>query len=489
MSTVKAVQHQVGNNATDSKNIVLTADVSTGDLVISKGVYDGTLTEISRIMNAGGGAQYVPEGTGAVATTVQAKLRESVSVKDFGAVGNGVADDTAAMQAARDYISTAAYKYRLIFPAGIYSYSVSPNWNFSNCEVVAEGEVRLRYTGTGDAFIIDTFAGIAAYNQTIGGASPFIIEATSSALNGVRIRNSNHSRFNFNVRGCGTLYAGLKVDFAVCSSFTYICSFNETGTGVQGWYTGAKPKYGIYLNSINNTATDPTAYCAFFNPVVEGTQVGVYFDYSLGNMIFGGTAEGCTSQGLLFSANSSNNRVYGTDMEANTVHDIFCSGDGNEFHGIDCSGIAASSQLVTFDSTASRNKIFGGTFGQITLMAGSLDNLVSGASYNRNNDGSTITDPWNSGRLRDIYNIGLGLTTNKPASVTVITIGASPATYTNTSVNDLQIAVSGGTVSSVVYGRTGGALSVGTTGLFHLSPNDYVTITYTVAPTVAIFSV
>jgi hypothetical protein len=54
MSTVKAVQHQVGNNATDSKNIVLTADVSTGDLVISKGVYDGSLTEISRILNAGG---------------------------------------------------------------------------------------------------------------------------------------------------------------------------------------------------------------------------------------------------------------------------------------------------------------------------------------------------------------------------------------------------------------------------------------------------
>jgi hypothetical protein len=115
MSTVKAVQHQVGNNATDSKNIVLTADVSTGDLVISKGVYDGTLTEISRIMNAGGGAQYVPAGTGAVATTVQAKLRESVSVLDFGADPTGVADSTAAIQAALDYGVR-----RVFFPAGIY---------------------------------------------------------------------------------------------------------------------------------------------------------------------------------------------------------------------------------------------------------------------------------------------------------------------------------------------------------------------------------
>jgi len=58
--------------------------------------------------------QYDPAGTGAVATTVQAKLRQTVSVKDFGAVGDGVADDTAAIQAA---INTEA---ALFFPNGIY---------------------------------------------------------------------------------------------------------------------------------------------------------------------------------------------------------------------------------------------------------------------------------------------------------------------------------------------------------------------------------
>jgi len=57
---------------------------------------------------------FIQAGTGATATTVQAKLRQTVSVKDFGAVGDGVANDTTAVVAALA-ASNAVY-----FPAGTY---------------------------------------------------------------------------------------------------------------------------------------------------------------------------------------------------------------------------------------------------------------------------------------------------------------------------------------------------------------------------------
>jgi len=59
----------------------------------------GAINEIVSDLAASSGSSlvgYTQGGISAVSRTVQGKLRESVSVKDFGAVGNGVTDDTAA---------------------------------------------------------------------------------------------------------------------------------------------------------------------------------------------------------------------------------------------------------------------------------------------------------------------------------------------------------------------------------------------------------
>jgi hypothetical protein len=68
-------------------------------------------------MPAQGGAMPAPSGR-ITPRTPESRLTDEVNVKDFGAIGNGTTDDTAAVQAALDAASVA--NTRLFFPAGIY---------------------------------------------------------------------------------------------------------------------------------------------------------------------------------------------------------------------------------------------------------------------------------------------------------------------------------------------------------------------------------
>lgn len=66
---------------------------------------------------------YTPSGTGAVARSAASKMGDVVSVKDFGAVGDGITNDTAAIQAAITYaastVNGAAGK-EVLLPTGTY---------------------------------------------------------------------------------------------------------------------------------------------------------------------------------------------------------------------------------------------------------------------------------------------------------------------------------------------------------------------------------
>jgi hypothetical protein len=101
---------------------------------------------------------YEPGFVGSVATTVQTKLRETVSVKDFGAVGDGVTDDTAAIQAAADYC--AANDAFLMGVPGTYLVTSTLvfkcNGDLSAMQINANGSavspvVRFGSVNTGDA--------------------------------------------------------------------------------------------------------------------------------------------------------------------------------------------------------------------------------------------------------------------------------------------------------------------------------------------------
>lgn len=80
---------------------------------------------INKIISSAGSAfvGFLQAGSGAVARTVQTKIREyPVSPMDFGAVGNGIADDTAKVQLAAD--RAQAINGALVFPNG-YIFGIS----------------------------------------------------------------------------------------------------------------------------------------------------------------------------------------------------------------------------------------------------------------------------------------------------------------------------------------------------------------------------
>jgi hypothetical protein len=94
------------NGAYQQRGVDYTAD-NGSSITITPALLVGDVVDVHCVNNAAGvatdqasGVFFTQSGTGALARTVDSKLKDVVSVKDFGAVGNGVADDTAAIQAA-----------------------------------------------------------------------------------------------------------------------------------------------------------------------------------------------------------------------------------------------------------------------------------------------------------------------------------------------------------------------------------------------------
>ena len=121
---------------------VTEAKIGTGAVTSGK-IADGTIVDADVNASAGitaGKLSFTQAGTGATARTVDSKLKDAVSVKDFGAVGNGVADDTAAFAAA------IAASDAVEVPDG--SYVISTLTGKSNLQLTAKGKAKLIHKGS-----------------------------------------------------------------------------------------------------------------------------------------------------------------------------------------------------------------------------------------------------------------------------------------------------------------------------------------------------
>jgi hypothetical protein len=106
---------------------------------------------------------FTPSGAGGVQRTVENKLRDVVSVKDFGAVGDGVADDTAAIQAA---LNSGASQ--VIIPGGTFlvtSLSIS-----SALVMTGPGKLK-RATSPSNAIITITASNVIIDSVVFAGGS------------------------------------------------------------------------------------------------------------------------------------------------------------------------------------------------------------------------------------------------------------------------------------------------------------------------------
>ncbi len=133
-------------------------------------VVQGGVTVKATAANINAAATYTSTGTGAVSRLVSSKLGDSVSVKDFGAVGDGVADDTAAIQAALTYSGTN--NKTLYFPDGTYA--------VNTFGVTMDGATLCAFRVVADLSLIGT--GVITSNTGSVSNSIFGIDATSGTV-------------------------------------------------------------------------------------------------------------------------------------------------------------------------------------------------------------------------------------------------------------------------------------------------------------------
>jgi len=178
---------------------------------------------------------YTQGGTGAVATTVQTKLRETVSILDFGAVSDpsGVIDSTAAIQAAITYAWT---KYRrslsstpsiggsfpitkvaVIFPQGVYNISSTINVvsNYSVCDLIGIGEACINWTATGGTAISVLPANSQAITATPVQIKNLMIRSNNTGYTGLLVQQISNCLFE-NLNFYGFTYAVKNIGSEAC---------------------------------------------------------------------------------------------------------------------------------------------------------------------------------------------------------------------------------------------------------------------------------
>lgn len=256
----------------------------------------GSNTSFGPCQATGADINYTASGTGAVTRTVQSKLRDTVSVMDFWATGNGVTDDTAAINAAITAVYAGPQGGAIYLPCGTYLVSgltmrgqISP---LKALSIVGESKSCVVLLANANNETILT----AAYNSHIADLTV--------ACNGY----SGGTGINF-------IASEAMVSNVQASNCQYGYSFlgtNDDGPATNSLYDAyaVSDAYGVYINQ---------------NPLgMDWPNLNEFFHY---------VARFCTSAAFYISGGDGN-VCYGCDIEANSGYGIeILNGQGDQFHG------------------------------------------------------------------------------------------------------------------------------------------------------------
>ena len=257
---------------------------------------------------------FTQAGTGATARTVENKLRDVVSVKDFGAVGNGVADDTAAIQAAEN---ASGYLY---WPAGTYVISstitlghskdrkwVGEGFNSQEIGTYTHGTI-IKWAGATNGLMFDgriaggqNVSGFALHDIRIDGAG---VASRGLAFASNTAHGQHHYWQNVNVTGMATNGTDAAVDFYSATLAYSIVDSEFHGCVISGGAVGlriAGQQLNFFGGSIGASATgtlvslQANSHPKFFGTGFYGGDVVLGVEGTIG--IDGLECYGCWNEG------------------------------------------------------------------------------------------------------------------------------------------------------------------------------------------------
>lgn len=168
-------------------------ETDSNTVTFNSGLHVGAEVKFTTTQQQGAGAvdasqvSYDPPFTGSVPTNVEVKLSEYVTFQDFGAAGDGITDDTAAVQDAIDYASANRLT---IFAYGGFKITstISFPTGTNGCTIQGQSkQTYFKYTGTGAMFASISTNSIVMRNLTLVGPG------SSIAATGLSLQTNNPS--------------------------------------------------------------------------------------------------------------------------------------------------------------------------------------------------------------------------------------------------------------------------------------------------------